>query len=180
MNAIAKMRNAAPTAWVLCLAVTLAGPLLSAPPARAASAALAASREPADIMKAIYDDAVRGETLDWLGAGQRSRYLSRSLTALWARSDAKKPAYGDEGPIDFDITEDTNGAELKTFDIVVREQTRHRAVVDVTLGYSVPDPEGQHVVSYDFVQESGRWKVDEIHTRIFSLRSRLSGWLKEK
>ncbi|MDR3436304.1 hypothetical protein, partial [Telmatospirillum sp.] len=132
------------------------------------------------IMQAIYDDAVHGETLDWLGAGQRRKYLSKSLFALWAKSDAKKPPYGDAGPIDFDLTEDTNGADLKTFVITVPKQTVDRASVYVQLGYSVPSPDGEHVVIYEFVRENGRWKVNEIHTKVWSLRTLLSNWLKEK
>ncbi|MDR3373026.1 MAG: hypothetical protein P4L98_04785 [Ancalomicrobiaceae bacterium] len=139
-----------------------------------------ATVEPRSIIEAVYDDAVHGETLDWLGAGQRRKYLSKSLSALWAKSDAKKPPYGDSGPIDFDITADTNGAELRTFVITVPKQTANRASVSVQLGYSVPSPEGQHVVIYDFRRENGRWKVDEIRTKIWSVRTLLSNWLNQR
>ena len=139
-----------------------------------------AAGEPRSIMQAVYDDAVQGEKLDWLGAGQRRKYLSKSLFTLWAKSDAKTPPYGAAGPIYFDITADTNGADLKTFIITVPKQTADRASVYVQLGYSVPSPEGQHVVIYEFRREKDRWKVDEIHTKVWSVRTLLSNWLKEQ
>jgi hypothetical protein len=135
---------------------------------------------PAEILDGIYRDAVKGATSDWLEPARRSQYLSKSLLALWARSDAKKLPDGDVGAIDFDLTTDTNALELDSFRIKPETESPTAATLSVSLAYRKPyvrpDPA---IVTYDFVREYGHWRIDEIRTRRWSLRDLLHHWLED-
>ncbi|HLG80591.1 MAG TPA: DUF3828 domain-containing protein [Bradyrhizobium sp.] len=153
------------TGWLLDEAVT----------AREISAAT-----PTDILSRIYREALNGATSDWLAPARRSQFLSRSLLALWAKCDAKKPPDGDVGPIDFDLTTDTNALEVTSFRIKSEKETATAATLSVSLAYRKPyvrpDPA---IVIYDFVREDGRWRIDEIRTRRWSVRDLLRHWLDD-
>jgi hypothetical protein len=86
-----------------------------------------------DFLTGIYREAVKGATSDRLEPNRRSQYLSKSLAALWARADAKKPPEGDVGAIDFDLTTDTNALELERFDVSTDEITGSTARLAVSL-----------------------------------------------
>ena len=126
----------------------------------------------------IYREAVKGATSDWLEPKRRGRYLSKSLAALWAKADARKPADGDVGAIDFDVTTDTNALELERFEIKTENISDSTAVLAVNLDYKRPyvrkDPA---TVTYDFIRESGRWRIDNIRTQKWSVRDLLTRWL---
>ncbi len=165
------------------LAAGLAGlsPLTSQPFAKAASGS---PRDPAAIISAIYQQAIKSDYPTWLEPANRPKYLSQSLLALWAKADAKIGPDGKPlGPpdFDFDLTTDTNGLTLERFKVKLESQTADAASIAVTLGYRKPyvRPEGPSIVTYDFIREDGLWRVDNIHTAKWSVRDLLSQWLKD-
>jgi hypothetical protein len=163
------------------MAAMLAGPFSMARPPAAATAITAAASEPPGIMSAIYRQAIKDGASGWLDPDERPKYLSKSLVALWAKADDKKPPDGDVGPIDFDLTADTNGLTLKSFAVKLRSESASAATVDVTLFYQKPyyRPGGPAIVTYDFIREDGRWRIDNILTKKWSVRDLLTRWLKD-
>jgi hypothetical protein len=146
----------------------------------ASGAALAAAvRDPLAILTEIYRDAVKGRGPSWIEGGGRPKYLSKSLVALWAKSDKKTPP-GDEGPVDFDLVSDTNGMTLAGFSLKLEKQDDRTATIAATLAYSARDvPSGPAVVRYDLVREDGQWKIDEIRgggDTVWSLRNMLTNF----
>jgi hypothetical protein len=141
----------------------------------------AAETRPSEMLKGIYRDAVKGKTSDWLEPQRRGKYLSKSLSALWTKSDARKPPKGEVGPIDFDLTTDTNALELEGVEIKVEREPANAAVLAVKLNYRKPyyRPGPPAVVTYDFIREDGRWRIDNFHTKRWSVRDLLTQWLKE-
>lgn len=135
---------------------------------------------PSGILTGIYREAVKGSTSDWLEPKRRSNYLSKSLLALWVKSDAKKTPEGEVGAIDFDITTDTNALELKDFNIDEQSEIKTAAVVAVRLHYREPyyRPGPPAIVTYDFIREDGRWRIDNIRTKDWSVRDMLTLWSK--
>jgi hypothetical protein len=135
---------------------------------------------PIEVLNGIYREAVKGATSDWVQPARRGQYLSKSLLALWARSDARKPPDGDVGAIDFDLTTDTNALELESFRIRSEKEGPTAATLSVSLTYRKPyhrpDPA---IVAYDFVREDGRWRIDEIRTKRWSVRDMLRHWLED-
>lgn len=132
------------------------------------------------MLKGIYREAVKGTTSGWLEPERRSTYLSRSLLELWAKSDAKKTPQDGAEPFDFDLTTDTNALELAGFEIKVERERPNAAVLAVKLNYRKPyyRPGPPAVVTYDFIREDGRWRIDNFRTRTWSVRDMLSDWLK--
>jgi hypothetical protein len=149
-------------------------------PNDAAVAREASAATPAEMLNQIYREAVKGTTADWLEPSRRGRYLSKSLLALWTKSDAKKPGDGNVGAIDFDLTTDTNALELESFRIMSERESPRAATLSVSLAYRKPyvrpDPA---IVTYDFVREDGRWRIDEIRTKRWSVRDLLQRWLED-
>jgi hypothetical protein len=145
-----------------------------------AAAREASAAAPAKILDRIYREAVKGTTSDWLEPSRRGRYLSKSLLALWAKADAKKPPDGDVGAIDFDLTTDTNALELESFRIKPEKESPTAATLSVSLAYRKPyirpDPA---VITYDFVRDDGHWRIDEIRTKRWSVRNLLQRWLQD-
>lgn len=141
----------------------------------------AAEPKPSKMLKGIYREAVKGTTSDWLDPQRRGNYLSKSLLALWAKSDAKKAPEGEVGPVDFDLTTDTNALELEGFEIKVESASAKAAELLVTLNYRKPyyRPGAPAVVTYDFIREDGRWRIDNVRTKNWSVRELLARWLKE-
>jgi hypothetical protein len=115
------------------------------------AAAANADPQPAEILTGIYKEAVKGATADWLETNRRGKYLSKSLLALWAKSDSKKPPEGEVGAIDFDLTTDTNAFELKGFAIKTKRRSE---------------------------SEDGRWRIDNFRGRGWTVREILTLWLK--
>jgi hypothetical protein len=141
----------------------------------------AAETTPAGMLKGIYREAVKGTTSAWLEPQRRGKYLSKSLLALWAKTDAKMTPEGYAGPIDFDLTTDTNGLELQGFEIKAVRESPDTAVVAVKLGYRKPyyRPGPPAVVTYGFIREEGRWRIDNFHTPKWSVREILTQSLED-
>jgi hypothetical protein len=153
--------------------------LFIVPAAMDAVAALGADPSPTEILSGIYKEAVKGATSDWLEPKRRGQYLSKSLVSLWAKADAKKPPDGDVGPIDFDLTTDTNALELEDFAIKAQSQSDTAAVLAVTMIYRKPYVrEGEAVVTYDFIREAGHWRINNIRSTNWSVHDLLEHWLK--
>ena len=158
-------------------AVTVVALLASLVPAVAAGKnRVAAAADPKAIVTAIYEAALhpRKGDADWLDPAERGKTLTKSLTELWAASDAATDP-GDAAPPDFDIVSDTNGMELATYKLTVEKLDQTSATVAVKLGYTTRDVTrpGDTIVRYDFVREDNKWKIDEIRST-WSLRNMLS------
>lgn len=144
--------------------------------------------DPAGIITGIYTRAAQGKGD---GGGNfvvgnkiaRSKYLSKSLAALWARADARTRK-GEVGPIDFDPVTNSQDPDVKSFKVTSEKQEGDRATVAVTI-------EGHHgsrvkpadqTVRYDFVRDDGQWKIDDIKGfadgRPWAVRGMLAASLK--
>lgn len=168
--------------YVVAASLVLAALTASLPWMRqqAAAASAIAAQEPVAIMSAIYRQTIKEDSSGWLEPQERRKYLSKSLLALWAKSDAKKAPEGELGAIDFDLTADTNGLTLKSFVPKLQKQTADAATVAVELDYQKPYVrQGRAIVTYEFVREDGLWKIDNIHTTKWSVRDLLVQWLKD-
>ena len=151
--------------------------LAAAPGSRGALAAN--SSDPVAFIAAIYKAAVKGDGPTWIDKGERRRYLSKSLVALWAKTDRKGAA--DKGAlIDFDLVADTNGLTLTGFSLSTDKLDEKAATIAATLVYKEgnPGPEPS-IVRYDLVRENGQWKIDEIRTSKWSVRDMLTLYLKQ-
>ena len=151
--------------------------LLILPGLMHAAAAASADPQPKDILTGIYKDAVKGKApSDWLlDPKRRGQYLSRSMMALWAKVDKKRQ---EEDPMDWDPTTDTNALELKDFVITTKSRSEAAAVLAVKMiyrDYAGPTP----VVTYSFIREEGRWRIDEMRSPKWSLSDHLKFWQKK-
>jgi hypothetical protein len=99
-----------------------------------------------------------------LEPNERVAYLSKTLIDLWARADAKVPQ-GDAGPIDWDVTTNSQGMEVGSYTVKVAHLDAARANLIVTLTAKTPwtrkSPD-ENIVRYHFVRENGRWVIDDI------------------
>jgi hypothetical protein len=144
----------------------------------AAGAAPAANApDPVAFITAIYRAAVKGEGPSWIDKRERPRYLSKSLVALWAKTDKKSA--GDGAVIDFDLVTDTNGLTLTGFSLAVEKQDEKTATIAATLVYKEGNRGSKPTkVRYDLVREDGQWKIDEIRGDKWSARDMLTLSLK--
>ena len=135
-------------------------------PCLSARAAPQRVRDPFAILADIYR---REQTGDFEGAfgldpRERRAYLSKALIDLWARADAKIEP-GDAGPIDWDVTTNSQGMEVGGYRVAVAQQdTAHMNLV-VTLTAKTPwlrKTPDENVVRYHFIRENGRWVIDDI------------------
>jgi hypothetical protein len=125
----------------------------------------------------------------WLQSARRGAWLSRDLTALWNRCDARARRSKDaQGALDFDIATNSQlGWEsFKGYAVRVVSLGASRSVVDVRLqngANTVPRKfDSDNVIRYDLVQESGAWKIDDVHSTVdakpWALRELLKDYLK--
>jgi hypothetical protein len=139
----------------------------------------ASSDDPVAVIRAIYRRAVKGDGPNWSEKADRPKDLSKSLIALWAKTDAKLVA-GDVGPVDFDVIADTNGLTLTGFSLASEKQDGETATIAATLVYKEGNPRPEpSVVRYDLVREGGRWRIDEIRGGHWSVRKMLARFLEE-
>ena len=97
----------------------LAAVILAAPPAFAQQAP--SPDDPAAFLTAIYARVAKGKgdnggTFVFNTKAAKTKYLSTSLGALWARAEAHTPK-GDAGPIDFDPVTNSQDPDVKTFKV---------------------------------------------------------------
>ena len=137
--------------------------LLPCAPARAAPQRV---RDPFAILADIYR---REQTGDYDGAfgldpRERRAYLSKALIDLWARADAKVEP-GDAGPIDWDVTTNSQGMEVGGYRVAVAQQDAAHVNLIVTLTAKTPwvrNSPDDNIVRYHFIRENGRWVIDDI------------------
>ena len=128
-----------------------------------------AADDPAGIITAIYTRVAKGKgdsggnfVID--GKVARSKYLSKSLTALWAKADARTRT-GDGGPVGFDPVTNSQDPDVRSFKVTAEKQATDKATIAVTIESYQRDARANaadKTVRYDLVQEAGQWKIDDI------------------
>jgi hypothetical protein len=153
-------------------------PVLVVPPATLA----APIADPLAFINAIYRRAVKegAGNFIWDDAKSRPQYMTKSLVALFAKTDAATPK-GDEGPLDFDFPTDTNGLTLGSFKAALEKREAEKAIVAVTIGYKEKDPDAKtpHVLRYDLLLEDGHWRIDDTRSKDWTLRQILEQFLTD-
>jgi hypothetical protein len=142
--------------FVGCAALLACAPALAAPK----------TRDPRAMLAAIYRREQTGTYAGAFGLDPKERqfYLSKALIDLWARADAKVPA-GDAGPIDWDVTTNSQGMEVASYRVTVAHQDAAHANLIVTLvpkGKWLRKSPDENIVRYHFIREDGRWVIDDI------------------
>jgi hypothetical protein len=147
-----------------------------------------AADDPTGVLTAIYTRVAKGKG-DGGGAfviqtkAARTKYLSNSLVALWAKADARRRK-GGGGPVDFDPVTNSQDPDVKSFKMVVEKQEADKSIIAVTIdSHQGPPPKpADQTIRYDFVREAGGWKIDEINGAVdgkaWSLRAMLTDFLK--
>jgi hypothetical protein len=127
-----------------------------------------AADDPAGILTAIYTRAAKGKG-DGGGTfviqkAARTKYLSNALVALWAKADARTKK-GDSGPVDFDPATNSQDPDVKSFKVAAEKQGADKATIAVTIESHQREARtnaADKTIRYDFVQEAGQWKIDDI------------------
>jgi hypothetical protein len=170
------------------LVLTSAAELFAASVIPPALAAPAVADDPLAIVNAIYARAAKGKgdgggTFIIDSKAAKAKYLSRSLVALWAKSDARI-AKGDSGPVAFDPVTNSQDPDLKSFKAIAEKLEPEKATIAVTItGRNARRPKpADRVVRYDFVRDTGQWKIDDIRGAVdgepWSIRKLLTFSLK--
>ena len=141
--------------------------------------------DPARLVASIYADGREGVVwAQWLDGAQRGEWFSRSLTALWARCDARAHNTGDGlGAVDFDVATNSQGLEVRRFTVktLSRDASHASVVATLTPDNWVRKSERENEIRYDLVWERGRWAIDDVHSVIepqaWSLRAILKQYL---
>ena len=124
--------------------------------------------DPIGIVTAIYTRAAKGKG-DGGGAfiienkAAKTKYLSKSLVALWAKADAHTPK-GDVGPVDFDPVTNSQEPDVKSFRVAPEKQEADKATLAVTIeGRNAPARKpADRTIRYQFVRDGAEWKIDDI------------------
>jgi hypothetical protein len=144
--------------------------------------------DPVAIITAIYTRAAKGKGDGGGGfvienKAAKTKYLSKSLVALWAKADANTPK-GDVGPIDFDPVTNSQEPDVKSFKVVTEKLEADKALIAVTItGRSARAKPSDDIIRYNFVRDDGKWKIDDISGTVdgeaWSIRDILNESLKE-
>jgi len=149
----------------------------------------AAADDPAGILTAIYTRVANGKgdgggTFVIQTKASRTKYLSNALVALWAKADARTRK-GDGGPVDFDPVTNSQDPDVKSFKVAAEQQGAGKATVAVTIESHQREARANaadKTIRYDFVQEAGQWKIDDIKGAVdgslWSVRALLVNSLK--
>ncbi len=145
------------------------------------------ANDPMAIVAAIYTRAAKGKGTNGGGfvyenKAAKTKYLSKSLIALWAKADAHTPR-GDVGPVDFDPVSNSQDPDIKSFKVNAENLEADKATIAVTLTSDhTTRKAGDEVVRYDFVREANGWKIDDIRGKgdgePWSIRDMLTTSLK--
>jgi hypothetical protein len=125
----------------------------------------AATPDPVAIVHSIYDGASKREMAFGLDPAERHKFLSKSTAALWNLAEAKSNPNGDEiGAIDFDITTNTQGADVKSYSVVSNKVSGKTATVVVKLELDnwIRNSPDDLIIRYNFVLEDGSWLIDDM------------------
>ena len=134
-----------------------------------ASISIAETAAPIDIVNGIYKMADNRQAAFGLDPAERHKFLSKSTAALWDLAEAKSNPNGDEiGAIDFDITTNTQGAEVKSYSIVSNKVSEKSAsvVVKLELDNWIRNSPDDLVIRYDFVLEGGSWMINDVGSTV--------------
>lgn len=152
-----------------------------------ASAETPGASDPVAILTAIYTRAAKGKgegggAFIMENKAAKAKYLSKGLTALWARADAHTPK-GDVGPVDFDPVTNSQEPDVKSFKIDADKMEADKATIAVTItGHRNDRKPADQIVRYDFVREANGWKIDDIKGssggEAWSIRKMLTDSLK--
>ena len=156
--------------------------------ASVAAAPLAAAPKPAPDpgggVASLYADEQAGRS-PLLDPRHRAAKLTTGLAALWARADAAVPS-GEDGPIDFDVVTNSQGATVKsdTLTIERRDATHATVAAKLVLDNWLRASPRENVVRYDLVLDGARWRIDDVRgvaePHVWSLRDLLTQSLREK
>jgi len=133
----------------------------------AINAATQEAPDPNRIVASIYDGSLTHGAVGalWLDSRDRQATLSKALKTLWDKADAAAKTRHDEiGPIDWDVTTNSQGMTVKSFTLQTAKKNATRATVVATL---VPDnwvraSPDENIIVYSLIFEGGRWKIDDI------------------
>jgi hypothetical protein len=145
----------------------------------------AATSDPDRFVTSIYANGRAGAVwAQWLDGSRPREWFSQGLTTLWANCDALAHDTGDEpGPVDFDVATNSQGMDVKSFTVKTVSQDASHASVVARLAPNnwVRKSKRENEIRYDLVWESGRWKIDDIHSVVepnaWSLRALLTQYL---
>ena len=149
-----------------------------------AASAQPQGQEPAAIVAGIYKKASAGKgdsggEFLYLKARDRTRSMSKSLSALWAKAE-KKEQPGELGAIQFDPVTNSQDPLVRFFDVKTEKQDDATATVAASFGSQRNEP--PQIVRYDFVREGNQWKIDDIRGEVektpWSVREMLGEFLK--
>lgn len=121
--------------------------------------------DPVAVVNSIYKSDSNRTMAFGLDPAERHKYFSKSTETLWDKADAKSNPNGDEvGAIDFDLSTNSQGAEVKSYSIVSSKMDGKAATVVVKLALDnwlrhSPDDD---IIRYNFILEDGRWMIDDI------------------
>ena len=125
----------------------------------------AAAADPVAIVHSIYDGAGKREMAFGLDPKERHRYFSKATAALWDKAEAVSNPNGDEiGAIDFDLTTNTQGADVTSYSIVSNkiEGKTATVVVKLVLDNWIRNSPDDLIIRYALVLEDGSWMIDDM------------------
>jgi hypothetical protein len=126
---------------------------------------------PVDIINSIYKPNPGDSTGAAFGldGDERRKFFSKATVAMWDKADKKANPNGEDvGAIDFDISTNTQGADVKSYSIVSNtiDGKRANVVVKLELDNWIRNNPNDNIVRYGFVQEDGRWTIDDMSNSI--------------
>jgi hypothetical protein len=125
--------------------------------------------DPVAVVNSIYKGGDNRSAAFGLDPDERHKYFSKSTAALWDKADAKANPGGDEvGAIDFDISTNTQGANVTSYSIVSSKVSDKNAtvVVKLVLDNWIRNSPDDNIIRYQFVLEDGNWMIDDIGSAI--------------
>jgi hypothetical protein len=127
-------------------------------------------RDPAAIVAEIYNpkrEEIYGGAFG-LSVAERRKYLSRELIGLWARADKRANPTGKEaGPIDWDVTTNSQGLEVGSYTLEVAKQDDNRVELKATIEAKSPwtrNSPDENIIRFHFIREGGRWVIDDVRS----------------
>jgi hypothetical protein len=151
-----------------------------------APSAFAADGRPDKVVAALYERILKNPDLPGFGVRKSDqKLLSKSLRALWAKTEAKEKRLDDRlGALGFDLVTNSQTGDLKSYDLTITELTAQTAIVMARFnrGDDYAEAERNDTVEYRLVNESG-WKLDDVRGKVddktWSLRQLLSNYLND-
>lgn len=115
---------------------------------------------PEVIVKTLYDAYRIDQSYDYLGDKLRPRYFTAATADLIKRVFVKSEADNEPG-IDYEPLIDGQEGEVKDLTVVVTSNAPPKATVEARFT-SLGD---KMTVIFDFLQDSGVWKIDDIRNK---------------